>query len=178
MRLGKKWLLEFLVINTRRIPPTLPYSRAQNNNHLLLEGTGLFTAGTILQGYAESPHWKSLGWEIIQAALTDQISADGEYCQHSMNYHRLLLQTVLWIKAILNNSSAEFPSDCLEKIRLATGWYLGMIDPASGKAPNFGSNDGAWLFPLGSVDFSDHRPTAQAASLAFFGSSFLPGRGI
>jgi hypothetical protein len=170
----RKMALEFLVMNARRIPPTLPYSRAQNNNHLLLEGAGLFTAGTILERYAESSHWKSLGWRIIQAALKDQIGADGEYCQHSLNYHRVMLQTVLWIKMILENSGAEFPEENLEKIRLATGWYLGMIDPTSGKAPNFGSNDSAWIFPLGSLDFSDHRPTAQAASRAFFGKPFFP----
>jgi hypothetical protein len=170
----KKMALEFLVMNARRIPLTLAYSRAQNNNHLLLEGAGLFTAGSILQGFEESPHWKSLGWKIIQSALKDQIGADGDYCQHSMNYHRFMLQASLWINSVLTESGQQLPSEILEKLRSATTWYSRQIDCESGKAPNFGSNDGTWLFPLGSVDFSDHRPTAQAACLAFFGKPFLP----
>jgi hypothetical protein len=170
----KKMALEFLVINARRIQLTLPYSRAQNNNHLLLEGAGLFTAGSILQVFEESPHWKSLGWKIIQSALKDQIDGNGDYCQHSMNYHRFMLQASLWINYVLAENGQRFPEEILEKLRLATTWYSRQIDCESGKAPNFGSNDGAWLFPLGSVEFSDHRPTAQAACLAYFGKPFLP----
>ncbi len=169
-----KMALEFLVMNARRIPLTLPYSRAQNNNHLLLEGAGLFTAGSILQGFEESPHWKSLGWKVIQSALKDQIGEDGEYCQHSMNYHRFMLQVSLWINSVLAENEQQFPVKVLDKLRSATNWYSRQMDCESGKAPNFGSNDGTWLFPLGSVDFTDHRPTAQAASLAFFGKPFLP----
>ena len=170
----RKMALEFLVMNARRIPLTLPYSQAQNNNHLLLEGAGLFTAGSILEGYAESPRWKSLGWRIIQSALDNQIAEDGEYCQHSMNYHRFMLQTALWINTVLVKNGQRFPPEIQEKIRSAIGWYTRLIDRDSGKAPNLGSNDGAWLLPLGSVDFADHRPTAQAAYLAFFGEQFLP----
>lgn len=170
----KKMALEFLVINARRIQLTLPYSRAQNNNHLLLEGAGLFTAGSILQGFKESLHWKSLGWKIIQSALKNQIGTDGDYCQHSMNYHRFMLQASLWINSVLVESGQQFTAKILNKLRSATTWYSRQIDCESGKAPNFGSNDGAWLFPLGSVEFSDHRPTAQAACLAYFGKPFLP----
>ncbi len=170
----RKMALEFLVLNARRIPLTLPYSRAQNNNHLLLEGAGLFTAGSILEGYAESPRWKSLGWKIINSALKDQIGEDGEYCQHSMNYHRFMLQTALWVNTVMLKNGQQFPPGVQGKLRSATGWYARLIDRDSGKAPNLGSNDGAWLFQLGSVDFADHRPTAQAAYLAFFGEPFLP----
>ncbi len=170
----KKIALAFLVMNARRIRLTLPYSRAQNNNHLLLEGAGLFTAGSILNGFEESSHWKSMGWKVILSALKSQIGTDGDYCQHSINYHRFMLQTSLWINSILTESGEQFPAGILAKLRSATTWYSGQIDCKSGKAPNFGSNDGAWLFPLGSVDFSDHRPTAQAAWLAFFGKPFFP----
>jgi hypothetical protein len=39
-----------------RIPPSLSYARAQNNNHLLVEAAGLYTAGCP----AESPQGKFL----------------------------------------------------------------------------------------------------------------------
>jgi hypothetical protein len=165
----QKTALEFLIFNARRIPLTLPYSRAQNNNHLLLEGTGLLTAGSILKGYPESPRWKSLGWEIIKSALGCQIAPGGEYCQHSINYHRFMLQASVWINLVLKTNGEEFPPEILSKLQRAVEWYAGLIDTDSGRVPNLGSNDGAWLFPLGSVDFADHRPTAQAACIAFFG---------
>lgn len=169
-------VLAFLILNARRIPPTLPYSRAQNNNHLLIEGAGLYTAGVILQGYPESEDWKSQGWRIFHQALNEQIGFDGEYCQHSLNYHRLMLQTALWVWKIARNSGDTFPQRSLGSLCVATIWYVGMIDPVSGSACNLGSNDGAWLFPLGSLDYADQQPTAQAASLAFTGQTlFSPG---
>ncbi len=99
---------------------------------------------------------------------------DGDYCQHSMNYHRFMLQASLWINSVLEKADSNSQLEILDKLRSATAWYSRQIDSESGKAPNFGSNDGTWLFPLGSVDFADHRPTAQAACLAFFGKPFLP----
>jgi hypothetical protein len=170
----RKRVLEFLILNARRIPPTLPYSRAQNNNHLLIEGAGLYTAGVILQGYLASEDWKSQGWEIFHHALSEQIGLDGEYCQHSLNYHRLMLQASLWVWIIARNSGDIFPGQSLGNLRSASIWYAGLIDPVSGCACNLGSNDGTWLFPLGGLEYADHRPTAQAASLVFTGRALFP----
>jgi len=169
----KKRVLEFLIQNANRIPLTLPYSKAQNNNHLLLEGAGLYTAGMILNGFPESNRWRTQGWQIFHSALQDQIAPNGEYCQHSINYHRFMLQTSLWVWAIAKKSGESFPEKSVSLLELATNWFLELIDPISGNAPNLGSNDGAWLFPLGSRNFSDQRPTAQAASLAFSGHPSL-----
>ena len=44
-----------------RIPPTLSYSRAQNNNHLVSEAVGLYTAGALLQQHPRSHKWKRIG---------------------------------------------------------------------------------------------------------------------
>ena len=169
----KKRVLEFLIQNANRIPLTLPYSKAQNNNHLLLEGAGLYTAGMILKGYPNSHRWKIQGWHIFQTAVQDQITPVGEYCQHSMNYHRLMLQASLWVWAIAKKSGEFFPEKSLSRLASAACWFAEMIDPISGNAPNLGSNDGAWLFPLGSRNFSDQQPTAQAASRAFTGHPIL-----
>jgi len=37
-------LARSIAFHAARIPPTLPYSRSQNNNHLLSEAVGLYTA--------------------------------------------------------------------------------------------------------------------------------------
>ncbi|MBC8497248.1 MAG: hypothetical protein H8D37_06265, partial [Chloroflexi bacterium] len=46
-----------------RIPPTLIYARAQNNNHLLSEAAGLITASLALPNHPDSPRWSKLGWK-------------------------------------------------------------------------------------------------------------------
>jgi hypothetical protein len=42
-----------------------------------------------------------------------------------------------------------------------------MLDPASGRTPNLGANDGALILPLALTSFTDFRPTVQAAARAF-----------
>ncbi len=79
-----------------RIPPTLIYARAQNNNHLVTEAAGLYTAGLAL-GHA---HWRALGWRWLNWAFRRQISGYGEYIQHSVNYHRVMLGRLCgWIRS-------------------------------------------------------------------------------
>jgi hypothetical protein len=38
-----------------------------------------------------------------------------------------------------------------------------MLDLPSGRVPNYGANDGALVLPLSSCDYTDYRPTVQAA---------------
>ena len=83
-----------------RIPPTLVYARAQNNNHLLSEAAGLYTAGLALPDHPQAAHWRELGWKWLNHAFQRQIAADGTYTQHSTNYHRLMLQAALWVHAL------------------------------------------------------------------------------
>ena len=44
-------LKQALIAHARRIPPTMGYARAQDNNHLLTEAVGLYTAAAVLPGY-------------------------------------------------------------------------------------------------------------------------------
>ena len=60
-----------------RIPPTISYSKAQNNNHLISEAVGLYTAGTFLPEHPKSRKWKRLGLKWFNHAVNNQISDDG-----------------------------------------------------------------------------------------------------
>lgn len=171
-----KLLVRSIEEHAERIALTLPYSRAQDNNHYLIEGIGLYTAGWMIPDHPKSKEWITRGWAIVMDALPRQIADNGTYCQHSMNYHRLMLQSVLWFYFLITQNNQEFPTRIAERLRSATSWYLAQLDPISGKAPNLGANDGSLLFPIGNTDFNDHRPTAQAASIAFMGRPCLhPG---
>lgn len=160
-------LAQSIAQHAARIPLTLVYARAQNNNHLLVEAAALYTAGIVL-GHAG---WRALGWRWLNHALQRQISPYGEYIQHSVNYHRVMLQAAVWVNAI---KDVDWPRPTLQALGRATHWLFSLLDPASGRTPNLGANDGALILPLSVAPFHDFRPTMQAAARAFLHYQ-LPG---
>lgn len=165
--------------HAERIPPSIVYARAQNNNHLLSEAAGLITAACVLPDHPKAKHWAKLGWRWFNQGVLDQISDDGTYSQHSTNYHRLVLQLALWISAIqrINESpNRRISKQAIRKIQLAVDWLLSLCDVSTGRVPNLGPNDGAYILPLSVLPFADYRPVLQAACKAFSGKpAFEPG---
>lgn len=162
-----------IAAHARRIPPTLYYARAQNNNHRLSEALGLYAAGVALTDHPDAPRWRALGWRELQHGLQRQIAPDGTYAQHSLNYHRVMLHLALLGAALGQSAGDSFSPLTRERLAAATRWLLAQVDE-SGSAPNLGSNDGALILPLASAEFSDYRPTAQAAARAFLAADGLP----
>jgi hypothetical protein len=175
-----------------RIPPTLAYARAQNNNHLLSEAAGLITAGLALPDHPQAARWLKLGRRWFEHGLCTQIAPAGAYCQHSANYHRLMLQLALWVAGVqveggrLKGEGMTFDFRTFGKLRAspstfdrlsaATRWLMALCDPETGRLPNLGPNDGAYVFPLTVGPFSDYRPVLQAAARAFLREdAFEPG---
>ena len=152
-----------------RIPPTISYARAQNNNHLLSEAAGLYTAGAALPDHPESRRWRDLGWRWFNDGLADQIAGDGTYVQHSTNYQRLALQLALWMRAVALKRGRVLPKKSRQRLGVATRWLLEMCDRESGRVPNLGPNDGSYILPLTVCPFDDYRPVTQAAAKAFLG---------
>ncbi len=162
-------LAQAIATHARRIPPSLSYARSQNNNHLISEAAGLYTAGIILPAHPQARAWREAGWRWLNRAFQTQIAEDGTYVQHSTNYHRLILHTALWVAQLASNAGQAFPEATRLRLRAATRWLLTLLDSTSGKVPNLGPNDGACLFPLAGCPFEDYRPVLQAACFAFLG---------
>lgn len=162
-----------IAAHAQRIPPTLAYAQAQNNNHLLSETLGLLTAGALLPHHPEAAAWRRLGQVGFQRAVLAQIASDGSYVQHSSNYHRLMLQLGLWWLRLGNAAQAESHPEVLERFAAATRWLLTLLDE-SGRVPNLGPNDGAYILPLTVQPFEDFRPVLQAAGQAFLEERLLP----
>jgi hypothetical protein len=167
-------LSESIAQHAERIPPTLAYARAQNNNHLLTEAMGLITASIALSSHPAAPKWHTLGWKWFHRGLQAQISDEGVYIQHSTNYHRLMLQTALWVYCLAQSSGKPFPKDTLARLAMATRWLSTLLDAHNGYTPNLGPNDGANIFPLSILPFGDFRPTLQASGLMFLGIRLFP----
>ncbi|PWH12623.1 MAG: hypothetical protein DDG60_12215 [Anaerolineae bacterium] len=179
-----------------RIVPTLLYARSQNNNHLLTEAAALYTAALALPGHPASTRWRNTGLKWLNWCFEHQIDSDGEYIQHSTNYHRLMLQVALWIVGMRGHAlqaerqapekTEQKRADALhgfsiltrrsrENLNRAADWLLSLLDPFSGRVPNLGPNDGAYLFPLTSLPFEDFRPVAYTAARVFLGQALKPG---
>ncbi len=150
-----------------RIPPTISYAKAQNNNHLISEAVGLFTAGFFLPEHPHACEWERLGLKWFHRAVKSQISEDGEYIQHSNNYHRMMLTLALWMKVLLQHNSLEMDSQAHTKLSHASSWLMGQFDPISGQVPNLGHNDGSLVLPFCATPYNDFRPILQAASRVF-----------
>ncbi|MEX1248975.1 MAG: alginate lyase family protein [Anaerolineales bacterium] len=162
----KAALVAAVVQHAQRIPPTLDYARAQNNNHLLSEALGLYTAATLLPEHSEADRWKQKGMAIFVEGIERQVHDDGAYAQHSSNYHRLMLQLGVWAVAVAKSQGETLPGPCSDKLRKATAWLGILLDKESGKVPNLGPNDGAYILPLTVLPFADYRPALQAANSA------------
>jgi len=160
--------------HTARIGQTLAYSRAQNNNHRLSEAIGLMLGGLVFSETTPGQYWLRLGAREFGSAVLDQVTVDGTYSQHSTNYHRLLLHLALLYKILSSKAHLPFSAKAEQRLAAATRWLTGQMDMANGYLPNLGHNDGSNLLPLGSADYRDYRPTAQAAGRAFLGAPCLP----
>jgi len=161
-------LIQNIYAHASRIPPTLVYARSQNNNHLVTEAAAIYTAGL----FFKNSTWRKLGWKWLNWAFQNQIGGYGEYIQHSTNYHRVMLQTALWINFIKQDA---FSSKTSQAIGRSAHWIFSLLDNASGLTPNLGANDGALVFALSSAAFEDYRPTVQAAARAFLRTSLPSG---
>ncbi|MCB2214225.1 heparinase II/III family protein [bacterium] len=156
--------------HAERIPPTLNYARAQNNNHLLSEAAGLYTAGLYLSDHPKAKAWRELGWRWLNWGFQNQIDESGRYVQYSANYHRLMLQLALFTDWIRRDAGEpDWPEATRLRLGAATRWLGALTDPETGAAPNLGANDGAYIFPLTNQAFCDFRPVVSAAGKAFLG---------
>jgi hypothetical protein len=165
----KAALARSVAAHASRIVPTLVYARSQQNNHLLTEAAGLLTAGLALPDHSQSSRWCTLGWKWLNEGLRSQIDSYGEYAQHSTNYHRLMLQVVLWVNALMRSAdfSRYWPHGTNDAIVRSIHWLLAILDSNSGQTPNLGANDGSSIFPLTICPFADYRPVLNAAARAF-----------
>ncbi|HEY5271357.1 MAG TPA: heparinase II/III family protein [Anaerolineales bacterium] len=166
----KARLAQSVAAHAARIPPTLVYARSQQNNHLLTEAAGLLTAGLALADHPNAPRWRGLGWRWLNNGLQSQIDGYGEYVQHSTNYHRLMLQVALWTNALCSNDLSRYyrwPRQTLDAVGRSVHWLLALMDFESGRTPNLGANDGAYIFPLTFLPLADYRPILHAAARAF-----------
>jgi hypothetical protein len=154
----------------QRIAPTVQYAMAQDNNHGTSEAAALFIGGSWLAtlGVVEGVRWQDAGRRWLENRAARLIGSQGSFSQHSLNYHRLLLDTLsmveVWRRHLaLPTFSARWQTRALA----AAEWLRYMVNPVNGDGPNVGANDGARLLQLTDTTYRDYRPSVQLAMALF-----------
>jgi len=158
----------------RQLDVNINNARAQKNNHAVSEAVGLWTIGLLFPELRPAPKWRDRGRKILAAEMARQVYDDGTFVQHSMNYHRVMLDDMLWVVALSESADAPLPAAATDRFHRAAEWIREMLDPVSGRVPNYGPNDGAQVLPLNCCDYLDYRPVVQAAGYAVNRGRCLP----
>jgi hypothetical protein len=175
-------LVRFVSEHCRRIEPTMRYALAQDNNHGTSEAAALFVGGAWLEKYSTDPmlrqngsKWKNKGRKWLENRISRLVGEDGSFSQYSLNYHRLLLDTLNIVEFWRRELALQvFSHRFYERSRAALDWLYQMVDETSGDAPNLGPNDGARLFVLSDTDYRDFRPSVQLGAVLFMGGKIYP----
>ncbi len=154
-------LVSMIAADAWRTAQTIGYARSQRSNHLISEAVGLWTAGTLYPELAEAQAWQNLGAHLLHDAVVDHITPEGVSQQHSFNYQRMVLHLLLWTLRLAEIYSAPLHEEIRERAQSAFDFIRQWVDPVSGLAPNYGSDDGSLIFPLASASYRDFRPLMQ-----------------
>ncbi|MEZ4393393.1 MAG: alginate lyase family protein [Polyangiales bacterium] len=152
------------------------YARhAVYNNHLISEALGLCVTAWLCPDDPAAASWRALGLRLLSDESRAQVFEDGAYINQSHNYHRTVVQELLfasrWHRSALG---ADEPASWREALERSLTFLYAHQNPLDGRLPNFGPNDGSMPRPLSQCDFSDFRPTLQALSLHLHGERLYP----
>ncbi len=159
-----------------RVQVSTGYAISQNNNHGLSEACALYLAGACLGGHRSSGVWRQHGRALFERQVLEQFARDGFYVQNSFNYTRLALRTciVFMQTAALVGESPH--ADVTTRLRAAAGFLRAVVEPAGGRVPNFGANDGANVMSLSSAGYLDFRGIAQSVWFLLTGRKLYPAQ--
>ena len=168
-------LVSMIAAHAWRTAQTLGYARSQRSNHLISEAVGLWTAGTLYPELADARVWRNLGAYLLQEAVLDHITPEGVSQQHSFNYQRMILHLLLWTLRLAEIHSAPLHEDIRGRAQSAYDFISQWVDPISGLAPNYGSDDGSLIFPLAPAAYRDFRPLLQLGAAVLNRPALRPG---
>lgn len=166
-------LTDLIYIHLQRILPNIRYAIVQDNNHGTSEAAALFIGGIWLHSfdnhrYPRAARYAKMGRKWLENRIHKLVETDGSFSQHSVNYHRVLLDTLSfteYFRSILNEK--PFSTSFYAKSEAAIFWLFDMCNEHNGNCPNLGSNDGALFLHMHACDYRDFRPSIQLAGMLY-----------
>ena len=160
-----KWnkIIQSVYWQIRHVYSNINFSRiAVRNNHAITETLTLYLFGLLFPEMPYARKWKRDGKRWFEEEIDYQIEDDGTFIQDSMNYHRVVIQLLSIAISIAERNGEIFSETVYQKALKSVNFLYQCQDTASGRLPNYGSNDGALFFPLSSADYRDYRPQLDA----------------
>lgn len=166
-------LARMIDVHGDRIAGFIEYALSQRNNHGISEAVGLFTIGVLFPHLARAAEWTRMGQLLIVSQLREQVYEDGSYIQHSFNYERVLIDLLIWALRLGEIHEVRFAAECYEALDPCLAFMVRFCHLRSGRIPNYGANDGTLLLPLTNCDYTDFRPSIDAAHQLLHGKPLL-----
>lgn len=139
---------------------------AVRNNHAITETAMLALAQRLFPFFPEAAEWSREGKAWLEEEVAYQIYPGGSYLQHSMNYHRVVVQTLTLVLSPAGLGKEAVSETFRQRAGASLRFLRACQDEASGWLPNYGNNDGALFFPLSSTHYRDYRPALHALARA------------
>jgi hypothetical protein len=159
----EKKIVENIYTSWLRIDANIDYAaKSVKNNHSISEAAGLFIVGLLFPQFKESKKLVKKGLKYLLEETSYQVYDDGSYIQHSFTYQRLALDVLSFVFLVANKKSYKLP-EILQKRHQKMIIFLNSFMQDNGWLPNYGSNDGANLFPIDNSDYRDFRTSLDFA---------------
>lgn len=127
------------------------------NNHTISELVGMIVGAWC----CEDKKQLQKAFVLLNEVIDEQFSDDGGYRQLSFNYQRLALQDLECILSIEPIVGYNLSKKAKEKIK-NSALLMYQCQDETGDVPNYGSNDGALIFPVTSCGYRDFTPSINA----------------
>lgn len=135
------------------------------NNHTISELMGIIVGAWC----CDDQRRLDRAYDWLDKVIAEQFTVDGGYRQFSFNYQRLALQDLEAVMSVSDAVGRKLNRYSIDRIRNAAKLMYQCQD-ASGDMPNYGSNDGALVFPVTSCGYRDYRPVINTAYALACGS--------
>ena len=123
------------------------------NNHALSEVAGLIIGAWCINDKVALKK----AYQQMDKKIYNQFMEDGGYIQYSFNYQRFALQIMEFILKISGKTGVNLSEYSMELIK-KSAFLMYQLQDETGDVPNYGSNDGALIFPVTSCGYRDFRP--------------------
>lgn len=160
--------------SARRVRANVDYALSQKNNHGVSECVGLICAGTLFPEFRGSAERLSCGVRNLERQIRELVYPDGGFSQHSLNYHRVMMQDLTFALRIAEVNGVELPEILRERLLLAAAYARDFVFGNDGDTPCWGANDGAHAFRLSECGYRDFRPHLQCVGAGFSRERFFP----
>jgi hypothetical protein len=168
----ERWekIAHYLYWQVHHVWENIHFSRiAVRNNHAITECMALYFMGLIFPELPQTLKWKTKGKAWFEEEIAYQIYPDGAYVQHSLNYHRVVVQLLTLAIRMAELYGEQFSKVVYERAEKALEFLRGLQDPVSGKLANYGANDGALFFEFTEDDYRVYTSQLNALEAALYG---------